>query len=80
MKMKSRMTLQPALHILMLVRAIVVDDQMQIVRIRGLLINEFHELDELLMTMAAHADPDHLPVQHAQGSEQRGGTMTGIVV
>jgi hypothetical protein len=47
------MAFEPGEHLGMLVRRVVVDDRVQIQFGRGLLVDDFEELDLLLMPMAA---------------------------
>ena len=64
----------------MLVRGVVVDDDVdgQLRRHSG--VDEVQEADELLMAMTLHALADDLAFEHVEGSEQGRGAMTFVVV
>src|SRR5689334_20136519 len=70
MNREPRMALQPSLHLWMLVSRIVIRDQMNLLALRGLAVNQSQELDPLLVAMAGHAGPNHLPIQRIEGGKQ----------
>ena len=63
-----------------LMRGIVVDDEVEVELLGGLLVDQFEKAEELLMAMARHARPDNLAVQHVERCEQRGGAVALVVV
>lgn len=67
-------------HLRMLVRRIVVCDQVNLLVLGSLPVNEPQKLDPLLMTMLRHAGPDHCPIQSIERCEQRGGGPVALVV
>lgn len=79
-QVEAPMTFQPRAHAWMFVRAVVVDNEVQIQTGRSFLIDSFQKADEFLMTMAWHAVSDHFAVQNIQGGEERRGAMAFIVV
>jgi hypothetical protein len=62
----------PFQHAGMLVRGVVVDDQMQLLVARGLAVNQTQEFQPLLMAVAIHAGGHHGVVEGVQRGEQRG--------
>ena len=79
-QMEPRMPFEPGFDSRMLVGAVIVDDEMEIVTGRSIDINFIEEPDKFLMPVARHAIADHLAVEHAQGREQGGGAVTLIIV
>src|SRR4029079_13513814 len=69
-----------SLHLWMLVSRIVIRDQMNLLALRGLSVDEPQELDPLLVAMARHAGPDHLPIQRIEGGEQSRRSVALVVV
>jgi hypothetical protein len=59
---------------------VIVDNQMQIQRGWGLLINQFQKLDPLLMAVTIHACPNNAPFGHFQSGEQSRGPVAFVVV
>ena len=64
----------------MLVRPVVVYDQMNIQLGWNLMVDQLEELDPLLMPMPWHARADELAIRHAHCREQCGGAVTLVVV
>ena len=64
----------------MLVRAVIVHDQMKVETGRSLGVDLFEKADELLMPMARHAVADDLAVEHAEGGKQRRRAVAFVVV
>src|SRR6202521_6208072 len=60
---EARLSFEPSPHLGMLVRGIVVDDEMEVPVRRGLAIDVVEKADELLMPMTGHALADHLALQ-----------------
>src|SRR3990170_22380 len=79
-QMETGMTYQPRLDTRMLMRPVVVHDQMQAQPGWRLRINSLKEPDELLMPMTRHAIPDDLSVKHVQRREQGRGAVAFIIV
>src|ERR1700693_1517578 len=69
-EMEPRMSLEPGADPGMLVRRVVVDDQMELPHGRGLPVNLVEKTDEFLMPMTGHALSDNLALQHVERSEQ----------
>src|ERR1700704_1988347 len=78
--MESRMAFEPRFDLGMLVGRVIVHDQMQVQRGRGLAINQFQKLDPLLMAVTIHAGPNDAPFGHLQSSEQGRGPVAFVVV
>ena len=64
----------------MLVRGVIVDDQMNFALGRGLAVDLVEEADELLMPVAAHALADDLAVEHVERGEQGGRAVPLIIM
>jgi hypothetical protein len=64
----------------MLVRGVVVDDQMQFPPGRRLAVDLVEEADEFLMPVAGHALADDAALQHVEGGEQGRRAVTLVVV
>ena len=54
----------------MLVRGVIVDDQVHLAPGRGFAVDLVEKADELLMPVAAHALADDLAVEHVERGEQ----------
>lgn len=63
-----------------LVGRMVVDDGVDYFPCRDLLLNRVEEANELLVAMALHVAADDGAVEDVKGGEQRGGTVTFVVV
>src|SRR3990172_12051372 len=61
MLMESGVALEPGFDLGMFMSRVVVHDQMQVQVRRGFVINQFQELDPLLMPMAVHACSNDVP-------------------
>src|SRR5262249_30944792 len=66
MKVKARMSLEPAFDRRGLVSGIVVDDQMEIETGQGPLIDQLEKAQEIAMATARHAGSDDFAVQHVE--------------
>ena len=77
---EPRMLGQPCLHDWMLVRGVVVGDQVQRFVLGRLAIDLAQELQPLGVTMALLALSDDLTVQHVERGEQRGRAVALVVV
>ena len=77
---KARVASEPFQDFGMLVRGVVVDDDVdgQLRRHSG--VDEVQEADELLMAMTLHALADDFAFEHVEGSEQGRGAMTFVVM
>ena len=80
MEMEPLVPLQPGADLGMLVRRVVVDDQMQLHSGRGLAVDLVEEADEFLMPMARHALADDLALQHVERGEQCRCAVALVVV
>src|SRR5262245_62193631 len=78
--MEVGMRFDPALYTGGLVSGIVVNDEMKIETSLGLLVDQFEKTQKLAMSMARHASPDYLAVQHIQGGKQGRGAIALVVV
>ena len=67
-QVKARVLGQPCLNVAMLVRSVVVEDEVEIAFLRRLPVDGPQEAQELLMAVALHALPDH----RASGDIERG--------
>ena len=80
MKMETPMTLRPRPHLGMLMRGVVVADQMNR-HIAGYLnVDQLQELQPLLMTMTRLALADDGAVQDVHRGEQRRGAIPFVIV
>src|SRR5258706_15182141 len=64
----------------MFVGGIVVEDDVDGLLRWNRFLDGVEEADELLMTMALHTPADHLTFEHVEGSKERGGTVTLVVM
>src|SRR5258708_26711160 len=64
----------------MFVGRIVVEDDVDSLLHWNRFLDGVEEADELLMTMALHTPADHLTFEHVEGSKERGGTVTLVVM
>ncbi len=74
------MTLQPGLDLGMLVRAVVVEHQMQRYRAGELIVQAAQEAKELLVPVAFKALTHDASLQDVQGGEEGRGAVAFIVV
>ena len=79
-QMEAGMGFEPALYGRRLMGGVVVNDEMEIETGGGLLVDQSEKAQELAMSMARHAGPDDLAVQHVQRCEQGGGAVALVVV
>src|SRR6516164_718778 len=70
MEMEALVPAEPGADFGVLVRGVIVNDQMHFLRRRGLAVDLVEKADELLMPVAAHALADDLAVQDVEGGEQ----------
>ncbi len=80
MDVETRMPLQPAFYLGMLMGRIVVSDQMQIEMARCRPVQLVQELNELLMTMAVRALGNDRTIQNVQGGKQGCRPVPAIIV
>src|SRR5580704_11062019 len=78
--MEALVPFEPGADLGVLVRRIVVDDQVQLRSGRGLAVDLIEEADEFLMPMARHALADDPALQHVERGEQRRRTVTLVVM
>src|ERR1700686_118523 len=64
----------------MFVGGIVIEDDVDGLLHWNRFLDGIEEADELLMAMALHAPADHLTFEHVEGSKERGGTVTPVVM
>src|SRR5208337_212459 len=79
-EVKAGVALEPSLDLGVLVRCVVVDDEMQIERFGGVAVDGAQEAQELLMAMAAHAFADHLPGGDVERRKQGRRPVSLVVV
>ena len=80
MHVEAFMLFQPRLHFWMLVRGVVVDDQMQLKMPGRFSIDLLEKLQPLLMPMLALNAADQMPLKIIQRGEQGNGAMADIIV
>src|ERR1035437_8398737 len=80
MQVKARMLIQPLVDRLMVVGAIIVQDQTQVQTRRSFTIDLTQELQKLLIPMSGIATPNHRAFQPIERSEHAGGSVAFIVV
>src|SRR3990172_46532 len=79
-QLKASMLGQPALHLRMVVRAVVVQDQVDVQLRRNALIDLAQELAELDIAVTRIAGADHRPFERVQGGKQGRGAVALVVV
>src|SRR5258707_8642604 len=79
-KMKSRVLREPRLHRGMLVGAVVVENEMEVVTARGLPIDRVQERDEFGVGVARLTPLDDMPFEDIQGRKERGRAVPLIIV
>jgi len=80
MQIEPWMPFEPGFDSRMLVGAVIVDDEMEIITGGSVGIDFTQESDKLLMPVAWHTIADYLSVEHTQGSEQGGGAVALVIV
>src|SRR5689334_12665797 len=80
MKLKAPVTLQPRLHLRMLVRAIVVHHQVQRYGAGKFAIDATQEVQKFLVAMATIALADDFALQKLKRREQTRGAMALVVM
>jgi hypothetical protein len=70
---------QPSLDFGMFVRAVAVEDRVDQLAGRRLVLDGVEETDELLLTVALHAAADHIALDDVEGGKQRGGAVPLVV-
>jgi len=80
MHMETLMLRQPSLHLGMLVRRIVIHDQMQLKVFGGFLVDFFEEGQPLLMAVLALDATDQFAQQIIQCGEQRDRAGAGVIM
>ena len=79
MELKAVVPPEPGADLGMLVRDVIVDNQMHCALVRGLAVDLVEEADELLIPVAAHALADDLAVEHVERGDQ-GGCPVPLIV
>ena len=59
------MSLEPPQNTRMFVRAVIVDDKMQVQILWSFDVDDLQESDKFLVPMSGHTVPDYLAVEHA---------------
>ena len=75
MAMKPPMAFEPHFDLGMFMGGVIVNDQMQVQVLWGLLINQIEKPDPLLMAVAVHAGSNNAPLGYLQSSEQGGRSV-----
>src|SRR5215467_2219134 len=78
--MPARSACQPGFHARMLVRAVVIDDEMDLQASRDLGLDLAQEGQELLMPMTRLAVGEYVAAEDIERREQRGRAMALVVV
>src|SRR5216684_6382262 len=78
-QLAARIALEPAFHRVGLVRAVVVEDEVQVEMGRGLAQELPQEGQELLGAVTGQAFADDLATCHVESGEQRGGPVALVV-
>jgi hypothetical protein len=76
----ARMARQPLPQLWMFVRCVVVDDCVDHFSRGDLRLDRVEKADELLVPMALHVAADDSAIEDVKGSEQRGGSVTLVIV
>src|ERR1700704_6706339 len=74
------MTIEPGPRFWVLMRPVVVEDDVYDPADRDLGFDGVQEANEFLVPMTLHAAPDDLAVEHIEGGEQGGGAVALIVM
>ena len=74
------MACEPAAHLGVLVRSIVVEDHMDRLVGRHLALDGIEKADEFLMSVALHTASDDFALEDIEGGEQGGGAMAFVVM
>ena len=80
MEMKALVPFEPGANLGMLMRGVIVDDQVHLAPDRGFAVDLVEEADELLMPVAAHALADDLAVEDVERGEQSGRAVPLIIM
>ena len=80
MDVEPGMAGQPGADLLVLMRGIVVDDQVDVEIGRHVVIDLFQEREELLVAVAGLAPSQNRSVGHVQGGEEGRGAVTDVIV
>ena len=75
MEDEARMPTQPTQHLGMLVRGVVVEDDVDHPAGEDRALDGIEEADEFLVPVALHAVADHPTVEHVEGREQGRGAV-----
>lgn len=78
--MEAGMLLQPCLHLGVLVRAVVIHDQMQLPGTLIFLVDFAQEFQKLLMPVPTITLARHLSCGDLQRGEERGGAVANVIV
>ena len=80
MERPAGMPRKPLAHLWMLVGRIIVDDGVDHLSHKDLLLDRIEEADELLVAVVLHVATDDGAIEDVEGCEQRGGAVTFVVV
>ena len=80
MQVESLVPLNPEFDLRMLVRGIVVHDQMQVHSFRGVPVHLPEKLEKFLVPVAIKAGADYRAIQHIERCKQRRRSVSNIVV
>src|SRR5689334_9764055 len=80
MHMEAGVLREPRAYLFMRVRAVVVEDAMDVKECSRPLVNRFQKVQELLMPVARHTGADHLTLQDIERGEERGRAVSFVIV
>ena len=80
MHVEATMALEPALDLLMFVRGVVVDDEMEIEILWRLIIDQAQKLDPFLVSMSFHTSSNNFAMAESDCSEQSGCPVPLVVM
>jgi len=80
MQMEARVGLEPTVHGRCFMSGIIVDNQMEVEIGRGVMVDQLQKAQELAVSMARHAGPNDLAIEHIQRRKQGRGAMALIVM
>ena len=80
MERPARVAIEPGAHPFMFVGGVVVEDDVDQLACRNVAFKGIEKTDELLMPVALHVAPEHLPGHHVEGGEQRRRAVALVVM
>lgn len=80
MERPAGMAIEPGTHLIVLVGRVVVENDVDDLASRDIALKDIEEANELLMPVALHVPPEHLAGQDIERGEQRGRSVSLVVV